>query len=357
MELMELFVRYIQPYLPDVVVRLILRLVLSHAVRQLGSLRWPQRELRLVDKIRQLAQTDIAYETAAANEQHYEVPTAFFTQSLGPRLKYSSCEWPSSSAATLADAEEYTLDKYLSLLKVEKGDRVLDIGCGWGSFSLYAAARFPECTIVCFSNSATQIAHIAAQAQSRGLTNLTAIKLDINQLSRDALVERGVSAEPFDRIFACESLEHSRNYAELFRRIASLLSPAGRAFFQILGHREYSYLMNRNSWMGRRFFSGGTIPSMQLFHHFNEHLLVERAEAVSGEQYARTLDAWLRLMYARHAECVRALADGEGEAVGRRRLEEWRMFYLMCSASFGLRGGREWMVGYYVLRRRDCAAP
>ena len=190
-----------------------------------------------------MASEEIAFETAAANEQHYEVPTPFFLSSLGPRLKYSSCEWPGPDA-TLAEAETHTLAKYAELLGVADGQRVLDIGCGWGSFSLYAAERFPKTTFVCFSNSSTQIAHITGEASRRGLTNLTALKMDINALSATALEERG-GLPLYDRIFACESLEHSRNYQALFARIAKVLAPDGRFFVQILGHREYLGRMYR----------------------------------------------------------------------------------------------------------------
>ena len=193
--------------------------------------------------MKQLASEEIAFETAAANEQHYEVPTPFFLSSLGPRLKYSSCEWPGPDA-TLAEAETHTLAKYAELLGVADGQRVLDIGCGWGSFSLYAAERFPKTTFVCFSNSSTQIAHITGEASRRGLTNLTALKMDINALSATALEERG-GLPLYDRIFACESLEHSRNYQALFARIAKVLAPDGRFFVQILGHREYLGRMYR----------------------------------------------------------------------------------------------------------------
>eukprot|EP00439_Symbiodinium_sp_Y106_P069540 s19_g11.t6 len=261
---LELFVTYLQPLLPDWLVRFLVRIVLGHALRQLWKLRWPQKELRLVSRVKQLASEEIAFDTAAANEQHYEVPTPFFLNSLGPRLKYSSCEWPGPDA-TLAEAETHTLAKYTELLGVADGQRVLDIGCGWGSFSLYAAERFPKTTFVCFSNSSTQIAHISSEASRRGLANLTALKMDINSLSAAALEERG-GLPLYDRIFACESLEHSRNYQALFARIAKVLAPDGRFFVQILGHREYSYLMNAKSWMGRRFFTGGTLrPTVDSF--------------------------------------------------------------------------------------------
>ena len=245
MEALDFFVAYLQPLLPDLLVRLLARLILGRALRQLHALRWPQKELRLVTRVKQLAAEDIAFDTAAANEQHYEVPTNFFLRSLGPRLKYSSCEWPGPDA-TLEEAEAFSLAKYAELLGVADGQRVLDIGCGWGSFSLYAAERFPKATFVCFSNSSTQIAHISSEAGQKKLANLTAIKMDINTLSPAALAERGVPP-PYDRIFACESLEHSRNYQALFARISEIMAPEGRVFVQILGHRECLDLLRYRS--------------------------------------------------------------------------------------------------------------
>lgn len=355
-DLTELFVTYIQGWLPDGLVRVLMRKLLRKAVDNLNQRDWPQKELRFVERMRSSSEQgsqSIAVETAAANEQHYEVPTDFFLAYLGPCLKYSSCEWPSASS-TLAEAEVHTLDIYIEHLwpggQVPDGQRVLDIGCGWGSFTLYAAGRFPRCEFVCFSNSATQIKHITSTAAERGLHNVSALRLDINALSAATLQARGVLPRPFDRVFACESLEHSRNYETLFRRIREVVHPSGRLFFQVLGHRSCTYLMDSSSWMGRNFFTGGTVPSMQLFLHFTRDLVVEKSVVIKGTEYARTLDAWMEKMHDQRERCVAALADGGSRGLGKARFEAWRAFMLMSAEAFRLGRGQEWMVGYYVLR-------
>ena len=362
-DLTELFVTYVQGWLPDSFVRALIRMLLRNTAKRLNQCDWPQKELRFIERMRASSEQgsqSIAVDTAAANEQHYEVPTEFFLTYLGPCLKYSSCEWPSPSS-TLAEAEVHTLDIYIDHLwpggQAPDGHRVLDIGCGWGSFTLYAARRFPRCEFVCFSNSATQIAHITRTAAERGLHNVRALRLDINTLSAATLQARGVLPRPFDRVFACESLEHSRNYETLFRRIREIVDPAGRLFFQVLGHRSYTYLMDSSSWMGRNFFTGGTIPSMQLFLHFNRDLVVEKTVVIKGSEYARTLNAWMDKMHENRERCVVALTDGGSRSLGSTRFEAWRTFMLMSAEAFGLGRGQEWMVGYYILRPADAPVP
>jgi cyclopropane-fatty-acyl-phospholipid synthase len=343
---MEVFVRYVMPYLPDWVVRWLLRRVLHYSARQLASRDWPQKELRFADCTRQME--NIAVDTAAANQQHYEVPTAFFTPFLGNRMKYSSCEWE-GSRDTLNAAEDRTLDRYLSHMDIEAGDvrRVLDMGCGWGSFSLYAAKKYPQIQFVCFSNSSTQIAFIKSQALELGITNLKPVKLDINNLSMDALQE----SEPFDRVVAIESLEHSKNYEEIFQRVTRLLTPSGMCFFQLLCHREYSYPMQDDSWMGRNFFTGGVIPSTKLFYLFTKNLVVEKQWVIKGTHYKYTLDAWLERMYKVKSQLMKALTD-DGCKDPIYEFEKWRMFHLMCAESFGLNRGQEWMVTYLLMKPR-----
>jgi cyclopropane-fatty-acyl-phospholipid synthase len=280
MALFELFVQYIQPFLPDVLIRALLWVVLQLSMRQLASKDWPQKEIRFVKRSREMS--NIAVDTGAANEQHYEMPTSFFLSHLGPRMKYSSCEYKGEKDQSLEAAEDRTLDTYIKHLKMDDGTvkRVLDIGCGWGSFSLYAAEKFPKIQFVCFSNSETQIAFIAARAKEKNLKNLKPVRVDINNLSLDALGE----TEVFDRAVSIECLEHSKNYEEIFARLKGMLNPKGRCFFQLLCHREYSYSMRNDSWMGRNFFTGGCIPSTNLFYYFNKNLVVEDQIVIPGTE-------------------------------------------------------------------------
>eukprot|EP00667_Euglena_gracilis_P013194 EG_transcript_13602 len=342
----EWFVCYLMPWLPDWLVRWVVRQGLRRSVAQLMARDWPQKELRFVERTRQM--DAIAVETTAANKQHYEVPTAFFEAHLGPCLKYSSCEWV-GRGDTLEQAEVRTLEAYCRHMQIEDPTvkRVLDMGCGWGSFSLYAAGRYPHVQFVCFSNSRTQIAAIKAKAAERGLANLKAVKLDINDLSLASLEE----TQPFDRVVAIESLEHSKNYEEIFHRVAKMVTPQALCFFQLLCHREYSYPMQGDSWMGRNFFTGGVIPSTKLFYYFTRDLVVERQWVLKGTEYTRTLDAWLNRLYCVRRQVTAALAADGCPNVGYE-FQKWRMFYLMCSESFALNRGQEWMVTYLLMKPR-----
>jgi cyclopropane-fatty-acyl-phospholipid synthase len=230
--------------------------------------------------------------------------------------------------------------------------RVLEIGNGWGSFLLYAAAKHPQITFLGFSNSATQQEHISRDAEARGLTNVKSLKCDINDFCDHGLP--GAHADTkFDRIFSCECLEHSKDYGTAFEAMSKVLKDTADAkvFVQILCHREYTYFMNGDDWMGRNFFTGGTIPSTKLFLFFSDHLVVDDCWFLSGTEYARTLDAWLAQMHNARARLT-AVFKAHKYASPRYEFQKWRMFYIMSSVSFGFNGGNEWMVAYYTFKKR-----
>lgn len=382
----EWFVGVVQPYIPEFLVRFFVRLALYWSVWRLRRSDFPQKELRVVERINAGELGDkVALKTEAANEQHYEVPTEFFLSHLSKYLKYSSSEWP-KGCNNLEEAELYTFKEYAKHLKLDElapGATVLEVGSGWGSLSLWNAATYPKLKFMCFSNSQTQIAHIKQQAADRGLKNLTPFCLDINtfcfqdkkgldlsvlneQVSEQAKA-RGLDAKAtdekgviyFDRIVSIECLEHSCNYARIFKRLADCLKKDGLMFVQILGHREYTYFMSNDSWMGRNFFTGGTIPSTKLFLHFNRDLIVRYTKVISGKEYSRSLDAWLHRMEAQKKAVMEIFKQGYKDMAGKGRefspaylFQKWRMFYLMSSEAFGLNNGQEWMVAYYVFEKR-----
>jgi len=376
---LEFFVSHVQPLLPDFIVRWVVWLYLLFFVRRLRRLDHPHKELRTVNRAKDSEFKAVADKTDAANTQHYEVPTEFFINHLGPCRKYSSCEWP-AGVTTLDEAETVTFESYLAkndMDSVPTGGRILEIGCGWGSLLLYSAQRYPHLRFVGFSNSATQIKHIRELAADRKLTNVRAVRLDINDFCagarpvellgdddddsvRSSSSGGGKAAgirdgNLFHRVVSIECLEHSKDYHAVFRTVSSVLRDDGRCFFQILCHREYTYFMNNDDWMGRNFFTGGTIPSTKLFLFFNEHLGVDRTWYLSGKSYARTLDAWLHRMAANRTAVVRAFdASGQYPGGGALEYEKWRMFYLMSSESFGFGKGDEWMVSYFSMSKR-CA--
>lgn len=293
-----------------------------------------RRERRLDRKeafIESLRAEPVAREVAKANEQHYEVPPEFFRLALGPRLKYSSCFWP-AGVETLAQAEDAMLELTCARAGVEDGMTILDLGCGWGSLSLWLAERYPNAKILAVSNSATQREHIEAQ----GAHNVEVLTADANLLD--------LRPRRFDRILSIEMLEHMRNYETLLARIASWLEPDGRFFCHVFTHDQLAYPYD-DGWMSRRFFTAGTMPSDDLLPRFDRDLALEQHWRVGGEHYARTAEAWLDRMAENRAQIVDVLGS-------RAAYNEWRVFFLACAELWGYRGGREWLVSHSLFSSR-----
>ena len=280
-----------------------------------------------------------------ANEQHYEVPPAFFEAVLGPRLRYSCCYWP-AGVTTLARAEETMLELTCSRAQLEDGMTVLDLGCGWGSLSLWIAERYPGCRVTGVSNSAPQREHIVARAHERGLTNVEIMTADANVLE--------LPAGSFDRVLSIEMLEHVRNHEALLARVAGWLRPGGRLFVHVFTHRTLAYPYV-DSWLAQRFFSGGIMPSHDLLLHYQRDLVLLDRWAVDGTHYERTANAWLDNLDAHRDAALAALA-APGGAGGKRaatlQLATWRLFFMACAELWGYRGGREWLVSHYLFEPR-----
>jgi cyclopropane-fatty-acyl-phospholipid synthase len=287
-----------------------------------------------------LRASEIAIETAAANTQHYEVPPAFFQAVLGPHLKYSSCYWP-PGVTDLGAAEAAMLELTAERAQLADGQDILDLGCGWGSLSLWMAARYPRSRITAVSNSRPQRAFIEAQATARGLTNLTVRTSDVRTLL--------LPAHAFDRVVSIEMFEHMRNYEQLLRRIADWLRPDGALFVHVFAHRRHAYPFEdagRTDWMAREFFTGGLMPSAQLLHHFQHDLQLVDEWHLAGTHYARTAEAWYASLMARRAELMPIFTAAYGDEAARR-FQRWRVFFLACAELFGYAGGREWIVAHY----------
>jgi len=285
-----------------------------------------------------LAAAPIAIDTAAANAQHYEVPAAFFTAVLGPHRKYSSGYWP-AAAHTLADAEVAMLALTAARAGLADGQDILDLGCGWGAFALWAAARYPRARIVGLSNSHGQRAFIEAQARARGLTNLRIVTGDINTVAAPGT---------FDRIVSVEMFEHVRNHRALAERIAGWMRPDARLFVHVFAHRDLAYTYedrDASDWMAREFFTGGIMPSVALLPRVMTALTLDEQWVLDGTHYARTAEAWLA-----NLDAVRDLI--EPVVGGPHRVERWRVFFLACAELFGYRDGREWQVAHYRFARR-----
>ena len=316
--------------------------MLRAGIRAVCALRLRQERRRppgyLAQLVAELRTSEIAVETAAANAQHYEVPAAFFVRVLGPHLKYSSGYWP-AGVNTLGEAEAAMLELTAARAGLADGQRVLDLGCGWGSLTLWAAARFPGSQFTAVSHSHSQRAFISAQAQARGLTNVTVRTADVRTIE--------LAAGSFDRVVSIEMFEHMRNYAALVGRIAGWLAPGGALFVHVFAHRSHAYRFEdrgASDWMAREFFTGGLMPSARLLHHFQDDLRITQDWQLDGTHYARTAEAWYENLMAHRAEATEILG-------GRAKLERWRVFFLACAELFGYRGGREWLVAHYRFSR------
>ena len=281
-----------------------------------------------------------------ANRQHYEVPPEFFELILGPRLKYSSCLW--SPGATLSQAEVAMLDRTIDQAGVEDGMRVLDLGCGWGSVSLRIAERFPEATVVAVSNSGPQGQFIRRRAADSGLDNVEHRVVDVNRLTDAGLAEDGL----FDRVVSVEMLEHVRNHRRIFADIADLLTADGALHVHVFAHRTLFWPFEdrgEGDWMARTFFTGGVMPSHDLFERLGGPLTVDRRWWFPGHHYALTLDAWLGRLDSRVDEVTRVLQPVYGGDT-ERWVQRWRMFLMACSELFGFAGGSEWGVSHQLMR-------
>ncbi len=289
-----------------------------------------------------LAIGPIAEVADAANEQHYEWPPALFEHVLGPWLKYS-CGWWDDSTPDLAHAEEAMLHLTCQRAGIADGMRILDLGCGWGSLSLWIAERYPQARVLGVSNSAPQREFIQARCRERGLSNVEIRTADINTLALDGV---------FDRVVSIEMFEHMRNWAALLERIAGWLTPEGRLFVHHFAHRAFAYPYEdegSSDWMARNFFSGGIMPSEHLIQDFPNHLRVERSWRVGGTHYARTSDAWLERLDAAREPLKPVFRETVGEAEAARAHQRWRMFVLACSELFGVLDGSEWFVAHHRL--------
>lgn len=337
-----------QGRLPDWLVRLGIRRLIADRLRQEARGGIEQQAKRFWSLLASLRASAIALSPEIANQQHYEEPPEFFAEVLGPRLKYSASLW-AEGIHNLAEAEERMLETYAQRAQLADGMRLLDLGCGWGSFALWAAEKYPNSEVLAVSNSHNQRRWIHACAKHKGITNLTCMTQDVNSLKL---------AEQFDRIVSIEMFEHMRNYAELLSRISSWLRPDGKLFVHIFCHRHLMYPFETEgagNWMGRNFFTGGLMPSRETLCFFQDHLRLERRWDLSGTHYARTARAWLDRLDANHQAASAALeAHGQGRAP--RGLSAWRLFFMACEELFGWNGGNEWLVGHFLFAPRHTQA-
>jgi len=325
---------------PDVLIRHGIRRLCAERKAEIGH-----RNGKDLDAfVAMMNESPIALVPDVANEQHYEVPAAFFDQVLGVHRKYSCCYW-GGAVRNLDEAEEAALEVTCLRADIQDGMNVLDLGCGWGSLSLWIAGHYPRCTVTSVSNSASQRQFIEEEAALLGLSNIRVITADMNEFSTD---------ETFDRVVSVEMFEHMRNYATLFEKISDWLTDEGLFFMHIFCHRSAAYeYVDRgpSDWMSRHFFSGGIMPSGDLPSRFQQHLKLVEQWRWNGKHYQRTAEAWLQKIDANEAAVMPILETTYGKSEAQRWLMRWRIFFLAVSEMFGMDAGREWGVGHYLFRR------
>ena len=330
--------------IPDLLTRAGIRLLLLQRLREQAQEGPDQEWQAMMTFVEEMRQSPIALHTQEANEQHYELPPRFFELVLGPHLKYSCCHFP-EGVTELGHAEASMLALTCERAQLQDGQQILELGCGWGSLSLWMAKHYPNSSILAVSNSRPQREFIELRAQELGLTNLSVQTCDMNDFSTE---------QHFDRVVSVEMFEHMRNWQSLLERISNWLKPEGKLFIHIFSHRHYAYAFSSegdSNWMGRYFFTGGIMPSNDLLLYFQKDLLLEQHWVLSGVHYQRTADAWLQMMDSQKGEILQTFRETYGKDADVW-FQRWRMFFLATSEVWGFRGGNEWLISHYLFNNR-----
>lgn len=334
-----------QGKLPDPLIRYGIRRLCKQRLKDELINQPEQQQRRFQSLIEELRLSPIAIETDAANEQHYEVATDFYLASLGKRLKYSCAYYPTPSTS-LDQAEEHMLSLYCERAEFASGQKILELGCGWGSLTLWMAEHYPNSEITAVSNSITQKTYIDQQCEQHGFSNVTVITADVNELE--------LEPNEFDRAISIEMFEHMRNYKQLLKRISTWLAPEGKLFVHIFAHRNVMYpfdVKSEQDWMSQYFFTGGLMPSIDTLLHFQEQLHLESRWLVNGRHYEKTCNHWLAKTDQNKDRIIKAFQQDYSDEEAEQWFHRWRIFYMSCAELFGLDNGSQWMVAHYLFKK------
>jgi len=331
--------------LPDALIRAGIRKLCRERLQEIAVDDATQANERLFTLVEQMQQSTIALVPELANKQHYEVPAEFFKLCLGPNRKYSSAFFP-EGVTELGLAEQAALQQTCGHAELADGQTILELGCGWGSLTLWMAEHYPNSKIVAVSNSFSQRDFIAAEAAKRGLKNIEQHVADMNHFD--------IEQARFDRVVSVEMFEHMRNWTLLLQKVSRWLKPGGKLMFHIFCHRSTPYLFedkDESDWMSRHFFSGGIMPSDDLPLLFQKDLRLTRRWRWDGTHYEKTSNAWLKNLDANRAAVMPVLSNVYGDAEARIWLQRWRIFFMACAELFGYNHGQEWWVSHYLFER------